>query len=359
MKFTRREILRWAALGGAMWLVEGCAPQATPPAPGSPDAGAPSVSPMPQHVILSQDDMLPQAVSITPNRLFYIVAYGYADHRVNMDTWRFELTGLVERPLLMTLDDIKALPSVKFMRTLECISNPVGGNLISNAWWEGVSMARLLDLAGVKPGAIELKVNADDKYNTAIPLDLARDPHAYLVYAMNDEPLPFEHGFPLRVLWPGRYGMKQPKWVTQIEVINDTYLGYWEKQGWTNEAFIKPNSQILAPADGAQVGPGMVTISGTAFADRSGVAKVEVSVDDGQTWAEAALVQGPQPFRPYVWTEWQAVWKPTVAGRTTLAVRVTDGNGQVQQRRGFSLLSGTFPDGTDSIHSIPVTVVGV
>lgn len=217
-------------------------------------------------------------------------------------------------------------------------------------------MARLLDMTGVQPGAIELKVNADDNFRTAIPLDLARDADAYLVYGMNGEPLPIEHGYPLRVLWPGRYGMKQPKWVREMEVIQEPYRGFWEKQGWTNAAIIKPNSQIRAPRDGARVGPGPVTIAGTAFADSSGIVNVEVSVDDGQTWAPAGMVQGPAPFRPYVWTEWRALWSPTVTGLTTLAVRVTDGQGRVQTDRNLRVLGGTFPDGTDGIHSIAVTV---
>lgn len=358
MRVTRRQWIKWAA-GSALWVAAGCQPRPTPPAPAANAPLGPPARSEPAQVRATPPlvgDGLSQVVRVTPTNDFYIVAIGAADHRVNMDAWRFELTGRVERPLSLSLDDIRALPSVQFMRTLECISNPVGGDLIGNAWWEGVSMAALLDTAGVQQGAVEVKVYGDDGFKTSIPLDLARDPHAYLAYGMNGGPLPVEHGYPLRAMWPGRYGMKQPKWVTRIEVLDEPYLGHWEKQGWTNEAVIRPNSQIRVPNDGAKVGPGPLTISGTAFADRSGVAQVEVSVDDGQTWQPAELVQAPEPFRSTVWTEWRATWTPRTTGRVTLAARVTDGAGRVQERRGFSLLGGTFPEGTDGIHSVNVTV---
>ena len=358
MRVTRRQWLTWAA-GSALWLAAGCQPRPAPPAPAlneapvAPSSGAGGST---QATPPPAGDGLSQTVRVTPTNEFFIVAIGAADHRVAMDTWRFELTGRVDRPLSLTLADIRALPSVQFMRTLECISNPAGGDLIGNAWWEGVSMAALLDMAGVQRGAVEVKVYGDDGFKTSIPLDLARDPHAYLTHGMNGAPLPVEHGHPLRVMWPGRYGMKQPKWVTRIEVLDEPYLGHWEKQGWTNEAVIKPNSQIRVPNDGARVGLGPLTISGTAFADPSGVAQVEVSVDDGQTWQPAELIRAPEPFRPTVWTEWRATWTPQTTGRVTLAARVTDGASRVQERRAFSLLGGTFPDGTDGIHSITVTL---
>jgi DMSO/TMAO reductase YedYZ molybdopterin-dependent catalytic subunit len=295
---------------------------------------------------------------VTPNKDFYVVAYAAADHAVDMAQWRFELGGAVERPLRLTLEELKALPAVTEMRTLECISNPVGGNLIGNAVWQGVAMVSLLEMAGVQDGGVELKVNADDGYRTAIPLALARHPHAFLAYAMNGEPLPVEHGFPLRCLWPGRYGMKQPKWVTTMEVIREGYRGYWEKQGWSNAAPILVNSQIRRPEQGATVARDEVVVAGTAMAGETGVRRVEVSTDDGVTWRESELVQALEPVRPFVWTEWRTRWRPTTAGTAVLVVRATDGAGTMQTERTFKLVGGTFPDGANGIHSIPVTVGG-
>src|SRR5690606_36573230 len=113
---------------------------------------------------------------------------------------------------------------------------------------------------------------------------LAQDPRSLLVYEMNGEPLPADHGFPLRCLWPGRYGQKQPKWLTRIELVAEPTLGYWESQGWSNEAIIRPNSQIRAPETFVTLPPEPIRVSGFAFANRTGVAKVEVSTDNGETW---------------------------------------------------------------------------
>ena len=292
-------------------------------------------------------------VRVTSNQDFYAVYYDRRTVGVDGTTWKLEVTGEVKYPLTLTRDDVKALPSMTEMRTLECISNPVGGNLISNAVWKGVPMGELLNRAGLKDGVREIKITAADGYATAIPVALALHPHAFLAYEMNGEPLPDEHGFPLRCLWPGRYGMKQPKWVTRIEAINTHYSGYWERQGWSNEARIKINSQIRMPESGETVAAPTFVIWGTAFSGEEGVSRVEVSVDDGKTWNEATLTRGPTP---YVWTEWKYTWQPAASGHANLVVRATDGAGTTQSERGFQLLGGTFPSGTSAIHSVGVNV---
>jgi len=290
-------------------------------------------------------------VPITPTREFYEVKYSTIP-RVEIETWTLEITGEVERPLRLTYPELLAMPAVIEMRTLECISNPVGGDLIGNALWKGVRMADLLRLAGARSTATEVVLHAADGYHTSIPVSLAWDPHSILAYMMNGEVLPPEHGFPLRALWPGRYGMKQPKWLTRIELIRGEHIGYWEGQGWSKEAIIKPNSRIDEPGSG-MIPKQPVEIRGIAFSGPAGIARVEVSVNDGRTWEEAELIRGPTP---YVWTIWRYRWEHPEEGEHVLRARVHQNDGYVQPRGRGRLLSGTFPDGTDEQHAVRVVV---
>jgi hypothetical protein len=215
--------------------------------------------------------------------------------------WKLKIVGMVDKPLELSLDEIKAMPSVEEMRTLECISNPVGGDLISNAMWKGVRLKDLLAQAGVKSGAKELKLESFDGWYTSIPVELGMHDHALLVYEMNGEPLPREHGAPLRCLWPGRYGMKQPKWIHTITVIPTNFAGYWEKQGWTNDAFILPNSRIDSPKDLAVIAVPTFALSGVAYSGEDGIDKIEISWDDSNEWKPAEVTRGPSA---YTWTIW-------------------------------------------------------
>jgi hypothetical protein len=242
------------------------------------------------------------------------------------------------------------MPSVTEMRSLMCISNPVGGSLTGNAIWKGVRLKDLLAQAGVKAGARYLKLESFDGFSTGIPLDLGMDEHALLVYEMNNEPLPLEHGAPLRCLWPGRYGMKQPKWIQTITVVDTPYSGYWERAGWSDEARIRPFSRIDAPKDLAVISDPTFALSGIAFTDENGLTKLEISWDDSYQWQPADLTRGPSP---YVWTVWRWTGNALTPGRHTLYARATDGRGQMQMRaQVVSLLGETFPNGTDEMHSI-------
>jgi DMSO/TMAO reductase YedYZ molybdopterin-dependent catalytic subunit len=292
-------------------------------------------------------------VMITPNSDFYTVAYSEERPDVPAD-WKLTVTGLVNTPLSLTLDDIKQFESFEEMRTFECISNPVGGTLIGNAVWKAIRFADLLEKAGVQPTK-ELKLEAFDGYHTGVPLELGLDPKSLLAFEMNGEPLPVEHGKPLRVIWPGRYGMKQPKWIQRITAIDDHYLGYWESQGWSNDAIVLPNSRIDTPEDGDVVKADGFQMRGVAFADgNDGIARIEASYDDGKTWQEATLVRGSNPF---VWTNWE--WQGQVpTGSAVLLARVTTNSGKTQQKESISLLGGTFPNGTSAIHQVVVNVKG-
>jgi DMSO/TMAO reductase YedYZ molybdopterin-dependent catalytic subunit len=233
-----------------------------------------------------------------------------------------------------------------------------GGGLIGNATWQGVSLRDVLNQAGIKAEARFVTFEGQDEYFTTVPLERAVDERALLVHRMNGEPLTRDHGFPLRVLLVGVYGQKQPKWLSRIFVTDQDELGPWEKMGWSNVAAIKVNSRIEAPAYDAPIKRGQRTlVAGMAFAGPSGIRRVEVSTDRGQTWEEATLVPAPVPFDRTAWTGWYTWWAPAQPGRYVIQARATDGEGNRQgeeQKRG--ILAGVFPDGTSAIHQIQVTV---
>jgi DMSO/TMAO reductase YedYZ molybdopterin-dependent catalytic subunit len=347
-------MLRLTALGVAGAVMSACQPQTLGGGSATAQSSEPIIggggsvgSPAPPFKYDSP-------VAITPIGEFYEVKYSTRTPSVDGATWRLLVTGEVETPLSLSLDEIRAMPAVEEMRTLECISNPAGGDLISNAVWRGVRLADVLQRAGVKPGVTEIVIRAADDYHTAVPLELALHEYSLLVYWMNGVDLPVEHGYPARVFWPGRYGMKQPKWVTMIEAITGHHTGFWEGQGWSNEAVIKPNSRVDQPADGATIPAGQAAlITGIAFATDIGISKIEVSTDDGTTWADADLVRGPSSR---VWTEWRYNWQNPTAGRHVLRARVTDNDGNTQEKAAFSLLGGTFPDGTSAMDQAIVNV---
>ena len=249
VRLSRRDLLKWSALVGAGLLVSACGPLAggdNAPAPGvTPDAGGggqtESGSEQPKDIGLGDK------VKYTANNTFYDVDIGAGHPSIDPASYRMTLDGLVNTPLNLTLDQIKAMPQITQSRTFECISNPVGGPLIGNAVWIGVQMKQLLAMAGLKAGAQELMVHAADGFYTSIPIALAQDENALVVHTMNGQPLPRDHGFPLRTVWPGRYGMKQPRWITRMEVVGSPQRGYWEGQGWSNDAFVKVNSIISRP----------------------------------------------------------------------------------------------------------------
>jgi len=351
---TRREMLRLMALAAVGAVAAACQRQVL----GGGNDGAPPAEPLtrgsgqgPSHAPPFKYE---SPVAITPVDQFYEVSYSPLVPQIQAATWNLLVTGEVEHPITLTLSDITGMPSVEEMRTLECISNPAGGDLISNAVWRGVRLKDVLERAGLRPTAREIVIYSADDYHTSIPIELALNDHSLLVYWMNGGDLPAEHGYPLRALWPGRYGMKQPKWIVRLEAISGHHTGYWEAQGWSDQAIIKPNSRIDAPDRGVDLRTGeAVVISGVAYSTDVGIARIEVSTDDGQSWAEAELTRGPSPL---VWTEWRYRWENPPPGRHVLRARVTDNAGSIQTTGGFSLLGGTFPDGTSAMPEVIVNV---
>lgn len=285
---------------------------------------------------------------ITPNEQFYVVSKnppGF-DPRVDAARWSLDVGGKVAKPLRLTLEEIQAMPAVDQLQTLECISNEVGGDLISNARWKGVRLRDLLARAGgAAPTAVKVAFRCADGYSESIPIGDAVAPTTLLAYEMNGEPLPQVHGFPLRLLIPGLYGMKNPKWITRMEVVDYDFQGYWEASGWTDEAVVKTMSKF----DVVNKTGGEVELGGVAYAGDRGIKEVEYSTDDGTTWQKAALKPALGKF---TWVLWAAVWKPAKAGTYAVKVRAKDGNSILQTAR----QSPTLPDGASGYHTLRVSV---
>jgi len=273
----------------------------------------------------------------TPNRDFYVTSYG-GTPRVDAARWTLKIDGLVERPMTLTYADILRMPAMYAMLTLECIGNPAGGSAIGNAQWTGVKLKPLLERAGVRRTAVYAAMRAADGYATGVPLAEIMRGENWLVYQMNGQPLPPEHGYPLRIFIPGKYGMKQPKWLTELELVSSPFIGYWEARGWSNEAWRKVNSGFFSPRpanglldilslDRSAKVTAPVDLIGWALAGPSGVRGVEISTDRGRSWQAARLLENRSP---YIWTVWRYRFAPATPGDYEVRVRATDGTGAAQ-----------------------------
>ena len=259
---------------------------------------------------------------------FYHVSKNFTDPTVGVEGWSLEISGMVDKPLTFTLDDLTALATTKKITTLCCISNEINGDLISTAEWQGVPLVDLLTQAGVQASAVDLKFTAADDYHDSIPVAIGQDPNVLLVVGMNGAPLPDDHGYPARLIIPPIYGMKNVKWLRKIEPVQADYIGYWQEQGWSDDAHYQIWGRIDYPAGKIAAGPDYVC--GVASAGDRGVQQVEVTFDDGQTWANAEL-EPPLNDR-FTWVRWALPFN-AVAGETKIKVRVTDGTGVVMQQK--------------------------
>jgi DMSO/TMAO reductase YedYZ molybdopterin-dependent catalytic subunit len=274
---------------------------------------------------------------LTPNADFYITSY-HSTPRIDPSRWTLRIHGLVDKPLILTYEDLKRLPAIRQTLTLECIGNPPDGSAIGNAEWTGVRLKPLLDRAGVKHNAIYVAMRAADGYYTGVPVDEIMREENWMPYLMNGVPLPPVHGYPLRMFIPGKYGMKQPKWLTELEFVDTEFMGYWEKRGWSNEAWRKVNAGFFYPRPEGDILDALslstaakvsapVDIVGWALAGPSGIKRVQISTDDGTSWHEAQLVENKSP---YVWTVWRYHFAAPKAGEYMVRVRATDGDGTTQ-----------------------------
>jgi DMSO/TMAO reductase YedYZ molybdopterin-dependent catalytic subunit len=265
---------------------------------------------------------------------------------VDGETWRLKVAGLVERPLELTLDRIRAYEPLHQFVTLACISNPVAGTLIGTTRWTGVSFQRLLPDLRLKPNATHLKITSADRFYEVVALETIRsDPRVMLAYEWDGVPLTTPHGFPLRIYIPDHYGMKQPKWILAIEAIDHWEPGYWVKRGWDQTAQMKATSVIdtvsvdmmLSEADRNT----RIPVGGIAHAGARGISRVEVRTDDGP-WHEAQL---RTPLSGTTWVVWRYDW-PFQKGQHRLTVRCFDGSGALQSAE----LAPPHPSGASGYH---------
>lgn len=286
--------------------------------------------------------------AITPNDEFYVTSYR-SPPTVRPDSWQLSITGLVERPVVLTYEQLLARPARSEIVTLECVGNEVGGESISTAQWEGPSLKMLIEEVGVSTEAVDVVFHSADGYSDSIRLDHALRGDVLIAHKMNGVPLPQGHGFPARIIVPGHYGMKSVQWLTEIEIVDRDYLGYYQKKGWTDDATVKTMSRIDMPGHGSSLQGAKHLIQGLAFAGTRGIQLVEVSTDEGNTWQTAML---ETPLSRYAWRFWKLEWQAPKPGRYSLLVRATDGTGRVQSSDDRE----PAPDGATGLHQITVSV---
>lgn len=299
------------------------------------------------------------ASEITPTDLFYRVDINPVPPTVDVNSWRLVVKGLVSRPLTLTYEQLKARPSVPQIATLECVSNKIANDFISTAIWNGIRFKDLLDEAGVKPNAKYIVFRCADGYDVGIPLERGFQEGSILAHGMNGETLNAKHGYPVRAIIPGLYGMMNPKWITEIELIDRVYEGYWQKKGWANNAQYNTHSYIVIPGNAPVrkifrnlgsvnivVGE-QIPIAGVAFAGDREISRVQVSTDGGATWKDARI---KNPLSPYSWIIWATELDVTSKANYRIVVRATDKTGKIQTGE----VREPFPNGATGYHMIDV-----
>jgi DMSO/TMAO reductase YedYZ molybdopterin-dependent catalytic subunit len=286
---------------------------------------------------------------ITANEDHYTVDTTLVKPRVLLDEWRLDIKGEVQSPFALTYDQLLDLEAVEQMHTLECISNNVGGDLISTALWTGVPLRDLLGRAQLKPSAFDVVFTSVDGYTDSITIKKALEERTLVAYLMNGKTVPQDHGYPARMLVPNIYGMKNVKWIRTVEVVNYDFIGYWQQKGWSDSANVNTNARIDVPGRNVRWTGGAITVGGIAFAGSRGISRVELSTDGGKSWGLATL---EAPMGPLTWRRWTFPWTPSGTGSTKLIVRATDGTGNTET----PVRRSPFPDGATGYDSLEVNI---
>lgn len=281
-----------------------------------------------------------------PNDSFYRIDTAIVVPTIEPSQWRLRIHGMVDRELTLTYRDLLEREMTQAWVTLCCVSNEVGGDLIGNAWWSGVRIADLLEAAGVQEGADAVLQTSEDGWTCGTPIEaLTDDRNALLAIAMNGEPLPIEHGFPVRMVVPGLYGyVSATKWLVDLEVTTySRFTAYWTERGWSPEGPVKTQSRVEVPRSGTTVPPGSVPVGGSAWAQQTGIASVEYRLDGGP-WLRAKL--GKVPGRD-TWVQWVGSVE-AAEGDHVLTVRAKDESGYTQT----PVRTDVVPDGATGWHQV-------
>ncbi len=286
---------------------------------------------------------------LSTNQEFYTVAVdeGFRPN-VNESTWKLEVSAEKGKRLSISYDELVKLENRQVYKTFICIGNEVGGPFINNAEWTVTPLAPILAkaLEGATEGTRAIFYGLDEFYSS-VPLEVAMHSNAYIAYKMNGEKLPLRHGYPARVFLPGKYGMKQPRWLSKIEIREAPWVkGYYEVRGYSDNAQIKNTARIdYAMKESAETWK----ITGVALCSSESVGKVEISTDDGESWNIATITSDRLPE---AWVTWKYEWKPLSRGEYIISARVFDQRGLAQIPEN----SGSFPSGSSGYHRIVVKV---
>ena len=293
---------------------------------GSPTTGSElaNANPEAQFAQLQADGKLTPLITSVAD--FYHVSKNIADPEVNGETWSLSVEGDVTKPLKLTYQDVLARSKSSNITTLSCISNELNGDLAGTAEWSGFPLGELLKEAGVNAGAVKIVFHAADGYDDSIPIAQALDPITMVVTGMNGEPLRSDHGYPARIIVPPIYGMKNVKWLQRIEAVNLDYQGYWQTRGWSDPAPYQIWGRIDTPAPGEEIAAGPAVAAGVAAHGNLGISRVEISLDDGDTWADAKLEPSINPN--FTWVRWLFPFQAE-PGMVTMLMRATDTKGTV------------------------------
>jgi DMSO/TMAO reductase YedYZ molybdopterin-dependent catalytic subunit len=292
---------------------------------------------------------------ITPASTFYLIDTALSSPRIDVNDWTLSVKGAVDNPVDFSYKDLLGMSTREADITLSCVSNTVGGGLVSNGRWTGVLLSDVLEEAGMSRDKItnasrQLVGRSVDGFTTGFKTDIALDGrNALVAFGLNGSELPIKHGYPVRLVIPGLYGyVSATKWLTEIELTNWNFDAYWIQRTWSKEGPVKTQSRIDTVNDGDNLSPGKNPIGGIAWAPHRGIEKVEVSTDGGETWNTAHLAKqlAEDTWRQYVY-DWNA--RP---GDYTIQVRATDGNGETQT----ASKAPPHPSGATGYHTIDVTV---